>query len=44
MSHRGTSAFDDHLNYDLIVLKDIQLSTGTRMRRIWWNVGQCLLE
>ena len=38
MPHCGTSTFDNHLDCCLIVLIDIQHSTGTRMRRIWWNV------
>ena len=38
MSHRGTSACDDHLNHGLIVLKDIQHGIGTRMCSVWWNV------
>ena len=38
MPHCGTSTFDNHLDYCLIVLKDIQHSIGIRMRCIWWNV------
>ena len=38
MSHCGTSTIDNYLDYRFIVLKDIQQSTGTRMRCIWWNV------
>ena len=38
MPHCGTSTFDTHLSYCLIVLKDIQHSSGTRMRWIRWNV------
>ena len=37
MPHCGTSTFDNHCDYRLIVLNDIQHSTGIRMRRIWWN-------
>ena len=33
-----TSTFDHHFDYCLIVLRDIQFGTGTRMRCIWWNV------
>ena len=32
VSHRWTSTFDNHFDYCLIVVKDIQHSTGTRMR------------
>ena len=38
MSHRGTSTFDNLLNYRFIVLKGIQHSTMSRMRCIRWNV------
>ena len=38
MSHCGTSAFDYHLNHGLIVLKDVQHSTGIRILCIGWNV------
>ena len=38
MPYCGTSTFDNHLNYRLIVLKDIPHSTGIRLRCIWWNV------
>ena len=34
MSHRWTSAFDDHVDHGFIILKDIQHGIGTRM----WNV------
>ena len=33
-----TSAFDYHLNYGFILLKDIQHGTGTRMCSACWNV------
>ena len=38
MPHCGTSTFDNHFDHRLIVLKDMQHSTGIRMRCIWWNV------
>ena len=38
MPHCGTSAFHYHLNHSLIILKDIQRSTGTRMYSVWRNV------
>ena len=38
VSHCETSTFDNHVDYSLIVLKDIQQSTGTRIRCISWNV------
>ena len=38
MSHCGTCTFDNHFDYRLIVLKDIQHSTGTRMHCVGWNV------
>ena len=37
-AHCETSSFDNHFDYCFIVLKDIQHSTGTRMRCIGWNV------
>ena len=36
--HCKTTTFDKHFDYRLIVLIDIQHSTGTRMLSIWWNV------
>ena len=44
MPHCGTSTFDNHLDYCLIVLKDMQHSTGTRMCCIWWNVMNVCLS
>ena len=38
MSHCGTSTFDNHFDYRLIVLKDIQHGTGIRILCIGWNV------
>ena len=38
MSHCGTSTFDNHFDYRLIVLKDIQHGTSTRMHCLGWNV------
>ena len=38
MSHRWTSTFDNHFDYRLIVLKDIQHGTGTIMYGVRWNV------
>ena len=38
MPHCGTSTFDHHFDYCLIVLKDIQ-SIGTRMCHAWWNLS-----
>ena len=38
MSHCGTSTFDNHVDYSLIVLKDIRQSTGTRILCIGRNV------
>ena len=35
---RGTSACDNHLNHSLIVFKDIQHGTSTRMYCVGWNV------
>ena len=37
MFHCATSTFDNHFDYRLVVLKDIQHSTGVRMRCNWWN-------
>ena len=44
MSHCGTSTFDNHFDYRLIVLKNTQHSTGTRIRCILMEYYQCLLE
>ena len=41
MPHRGTSAFDNHLDHGLVVLKDIQHSIRTRIRCNWMECGQC---
>ena len=38
MPHCGTSILDNHFDYRLIVLKDIQHSTRTRMHCVGWNV------
>ena len=38
MSHCWTSAFDYHLNYGFIILKDKQHGIGTRMCSARWNV------
>ena len=38
VSHCGTLPFDNHVDYSLIVLQDIQHSTGTRIRCISRNV------
>ena len=38
MSHCGTSTFDDHSDYHLIVLEDTQHSIGSGMCSAWWNV------
>ena len=38
MPHCGTSTFENHFDYRLIVLKDVQHSTRTKTRCIWWNV------
>ena len=38
MSHCGTFTFDNHFDYRLIVLKDIQYGTSTRMHFVGWNV------
>ena len=38
MPHCGTSTFDFHFDYRLIVFKDVQHSTRTGIRCIWWNV------
>ena len=38
MSHRGTSTFDNHFDHSLIVLKDIQHGTSTRMYCVGSNV------
>ena len=34
----GTSAFDNHFDYRLIVLKDIKHGTSNRMHCVGWNV------
>ena len=38
MSHCGTSTSDNFFDYRLIVLKDIQHGTNTRMHCVGWNV------
>ena len=38
MSFCGASTFANHFDYRLIVLKDIQHSTGIRILGIGWNV------
>ena len=38
MSHCWASTFDNHLDYRLIVLKDILHNTGIRIPCIRWNV------
>ena len=38
MFHCGTSTFDNHFDYRLIVPKDMQHSTGIRVLCIGWNV------
>ena len=38
MSHGGISTFDSHFDYRLIVLKDIQHGTSTRIHCVGWNV------
>ena len=38
MFHCGTSTFDNHFDYRLSVLKDMQHSTGIRILCIGWNV------
>ena len=38
MSDCGTSTFYNHFDYGLIVLKDIQHGTSTRMHCVGWNV------
>ena len=38
VSHCGTSTFDNHFDHRLIVLKDVQHSTGIRILCIGWNV------
>ena len=38
MSHYGTSAFDNHFDYRLIVLKNMQHGTSTRMHCVGWDV------
>ena len=38
MPHCGTSTFENHFDYCITVLKDIQHSAGTRMRCTLWNV------
>ena len=39
VSHCVTPAFYYHLNHGIIVLKDIQQSSGIRMCHAWWNVS-----
>ena len=39
MSNCRTSTFDNHFDYRLIVLKDIQHGTSTRMHCVGWNVN-----
>ena len=38
LSHCETSTFDNHFDYRLIVLRDIEHSTGIRILCIGWNV------